>query len=192
VAAQASYRDGVAKREPPAYAALLRAVNLGAHGKLSMPALKTALTELGLQDVTTYIQSGNVVFRSDRPQEKLAEAITRCIAGELGLATTVILRTASELRRIAGRNPFVDEEQQRSRLHVLFLESKPARGADKRLDPDRSPPDRYRVDGPEIYLHYPNGMGRSKLSAAYFERQLGVRATARNWNTVLKLVELTS
>lgn len=192
MAAQASYREGVATREPTAYAALLRAVNLGAHGKLSMPALKTALAGLGLEDVTTYIQSGNVVFRSDRPPARLAEAIVDCIAQEFGLATTVILRTASELVRITRRNPFLDGEQQPSRLHVLFLDSKPARGAEKRLDADRSPPDRFRVDGCEIYIHYPNGMGRSKLTGSYFERQLGVRGTARNWNTVLKLAELTS
>jgi uncharacterized protein (DUF1697 family) len=104
----------------------------------------------------------------------------------------VILRTAKELARVAGRNPFLDHEPQPSRLHVIFLDAEPARGAQSKLDPDRSPPDRFRVDGREVFVHYPNGMGRSKLTAAYVERQLGVRGTARNWNTVLKLVELTS
>ncbi len=181
----------MAKRRT-AYAALLRAVNLGSHGKLSMPALETALGELGLEDVATYIQSGNVVFRSDRPEKTLADEITRCIAETFGLETTVILRSAGELRRVAARNPFVGDEEQPSRLHVLFLDAEPAAAAVAKLDPDRSPPDRFGVDRREVYLHYPSGMGRSKLSPGYLERVLGVRGTARNWNTVLKLVELTA
>jgi uncharacterized protein (DUF1697 family) len=175
-----------------AYAALLRAVNLGSHGKLSMPALRTALVDLGLEDVATYIQSGNVVFRSSRPAAKLQQAIARCIADRFGLETTVIVRTAKELGRITARNPFLADEKGLSRMHVVFLDAAPAKGAAGKLDPERSAPDRFRVDGREVFVHYPNGMGRSKLSPGYIERQLGVRGTARNWNTVLKLVELTS
>jgi len=176
----------------PTYAALIRGINVGGRAKLSMPVLKAGLAELGYEDVVTYVQSGNAVFRASGGKRQVAAAIERRILEDAGLTVTVMLRTHAELTRIAKRNPFLADAHEPKHLHVLFLDATPEKGAVARLDPDRSPPDRFHVDGQEIYLHHPNGIGRSKLSGDYFEKTLGVRGTARNWNTVTKLVELTS
>ena len=176
----------------PTYAALIRGVNVGGRAKLPMAALKAGLTELGFEDVVTYIQSGTAVFRAASRPATVAAAVERRILEDAGLAVTVMVRTHTELSRVAGRNPFLADDREPRQLHVLFLDAVPTRTAVTHLDPERSPPDRFHVDGQHVYLHHPGGVGRSRLSADYFERTLGVRATARNWNTVLKLVELTA
>ena len=176
----------------PTYAALIRGVNVGGRAKLPMPKLKAGLEALGYEDVVTYIQSGNAVFRCTDGKAKVAAATAQRILADAGLEVTVVVRTHPELSRIVERNPFVGDEREPRNLHVLFLDGTPAKRTIGALDPDRSPPDRFHVDGLQIYLHHPNGLGRSKLTADYFEKTLGVHGTARNWNTVLKLVELTA
>jgi uncharacterized protein (DUF1697 family) len=174
------------------FAALLRAVNVGGRNKVSMPELKSLLASLGLEDVVTYVQSGNVVFRSPTgDREEIAARIERQIAEAFGVRSTVLLRTPAELSAIADGNPFLKRESELSKLHIVFLGDRPAADAVARLDPERSPPDQFSVQGREIYLHLPNGAGRSKLTLDYFERRLGVDATARNWKTLLKLLALT-
>ena len=176
-----------------AYAALLRGVNLAGRNRISMPDLAKALTSLDLEDASTYIQSGNVVFRSRSAKEaELRTAIEKQIADAFGLSVAVLLRTDKELAQIAKRNPFLADEANLKLLHVAFLDSAPTKKAIAELDPDRSPPDRFAVRGREIFLHFAKGSGRTKLGIDYFERKLGVAATARNWNTVLKLAELTA
>ena len=177
---------------PKTYAALLRGVNLGSRNRVSMPELRSALEALGLEDVVSYIQSGNVVFRSRTGgAEKLAAAIEETIAERFGIDVAVMLRTSAELARIAAGNPFLRTGADPARLHVIFLGGKPAAKAAAQLDPERSPPDEFRLEGREVYLHTPNGFGRSKLTVDYFERRLGVAGTARNWRTLGKLIELT-
>jgi uncharacterized protein (DUF1697 family) len=171
------------------YAALLRGINLGSRNKVAMPDLRALFEDLGAEDVTTYVQSGNVVFRSDRGAAELGRAIEREITKRLGLDVTVLLRTRAELAKVRDGNPFAGAEPKA--LHLTFLAKKPQTARVRGLDPKRSPPDEFRVVGREVYLHCPNGYGRSKLSNAYFEKQLGVAATTRNWNTVTKLAELT-
>jgi uncharacterized protein (DUF1697 family) len=176
----------------PTFAALIRAINLGAKNKVAMPALKASLGELGYEDVTTYVQSGNVVFRTPgaAKAEHVASSVERRIAMDFGIDAAVLVRTAAELRKIAAANPFLKDERDPVKLHVVFLDGKPPAKARAELDPERSPPDRFHVHGREIYLHLPNGSARSKMTIDYFERHLGVRATGRNWKTVEKLVEL--
>jgi uncharacterized protein (DUF1697 family) len=172
------------------FAALLRGINVGGRNKVSMAALKPALSSIGLEDVVTYVQSGNVVFRSAGKADEVAAAIEKQIAKDFGLDVSVLLRTPAELRKIAKSNPFLKEEADLSKLHVVFLDRPPRPKAKGELDPERSPPDRFRLLGREIYLHLPNGSGRTKLTIDYFERRLGVRATARNWRTLQKVLEL--
>jgi uncharacterized protein (DUF1697 family) len=93
---------------------------------------------------------------------------------------------------VLGGNPFVKGKKDPTKLHVTFLAENPARAKVSKLDPERAEPDEFRVVGRQVYLHCPNGYGRSKLTNAYFEKQLGVPATTRNWRTVTKLGELTS
>ena len=167
--------------------ALLRGVNVGGKNKVPMAELKQELTDLGLEDVVTYIQSGNVVFRTS-DKATAAAKIEKRIKAKYGLRVAVILRTRPELERIAKANPF--RRADTSKVHVLFLADRPKASATKQLDPDRSPPDEFAVKGREVYLHLPNGAGRSKLTIGYLEKQLGVAGTQRNWNTLLKLIEL--
>jgi uncharacterized protein (DUF1697 family) len=165
--------------------ALLRGVNLGAKARVPMAELRQELTALGFEDVVTYIQSGNVVFRTAQ-KARAAAKIEKRIASKFGLKIAVMLRTLPELRRIAKGNPFSKADT--SKLHVVFLAGKPKKGA--KLDPDRSPGDEFAVKGSEVYLRLPDGAGRTKLSNDYIERALGVQGTQRNWNTLLKLIEL--
>jgi uncharacterized protein (DUF1697 family) len=171
----------------PTYVALLRAINLGARNKVSMADLRRLVEATGAEDVTTYVQSGNVVLRSSvRSASTLERALEKQIREDLGLDVRVLVRTAAELAGIAAGNPFGDP----AKAYVTFLAEKPDAQRVRDLDPERSPPDEFRVVGREIYLHCPNGYGPSKLSNAYFEKQLGVAATTRNWRTVTKLAEL--
>lgn len=172
------------------YLALLRGINLGARNKISMPELRRLFEDLGHQDVVTYVQSGNIVFQSRSPGAKIAPTIESAISDIFGLSVPVVLRTLSDVKRIAVRNPFITDDAVFTSLHVMFLAEKPARGVIDSLDHDRSPPDEFEVRGREIYVRYPNGAGRSKLTIDYFERKLGTTATARNWNTVTKVLKL--
>lgn len=173
--------------------ALLRGVNVGGHAKLPMAELRSALSTLGFEGVHTYLQSGNVVLDPGQLRHKeLPKVLETAIADEFGLEVRVIVRAREELAAVAAGHPFRNQESDHSRLHVMFLEQKPVVGKVAGLDPDRSPPDRFEVKGREIYLSYPNGQGRSKLTLDYFERQLGMAGTARNWNTVTKLLEMMS
>ena len=156
-----------------------------------MPELRSLFAALGHEDVVTYIQSGNVVFRNaSRSAKELAGAIEREIAATFGISVTVLLRTPAELEAIAQSNPFLEGKADVSKLHVVFLAGRPDAEAVTKLDPERSPPDEFRVHGREIYLHLPNGAGRSKLTIDYFERRLGVAGSARNWKTLVRLLAL--
>jgi uncharacterized protein (DUF1697 family) len=170
------------------YAAFLRGINLGARNKIAMADLRELFAALGCEDVSTHVQSGNVVVRSPvRSAAKLEGAVEERIRRDLGLEIRVLVRTSVELAAVAEGNPFDP-----ATAHVTFLAEKPDRARVDALDPGHSPPDEFRVVGREIYLHCPNGYGRSKLSNAYFEKQLGVRATTRNWKTVTTLADLSS
>jgi uncharacterized protein (DUF1697 family) len=172
------------------YVALLRGINLGARNKVSMADLRALFADLGAEDVATYVQSGNVVFRSAESPGKLTDALEKRIRRDLGLDVTVLVRTQRQFAKLVAASPFADGVSDPTKLHVTFLADKPDPARARELDPTLSEPDEFRVVGQEVYLHCPNGYGRSKLSNAYFEKQLDVRATTRNWRTVTKLAEL--
>ena len=172
------------------YVALLRGINLGAHKKVSMQDLRALFADLGAEEVATYVQSGNVVFRSADSPGELTEAIEKRIRRDLGHDVTVLVRTQRQLTKLVAANPFADRTSEPTKLHVTFLADKPDSARVRKLDPTAAEPDEFSVIGQEVYLHTPNGYGRSKLSNAYFEKQLDVRATTRNWRTVTKLAEL--
>jgi len=173
------------------YVALLRAVNLGARNKVSMKDLRALCEGLGLEDVTTYVQSGNVVFTSPAGSEtEITAQIERELDRRLGLAVTVLVRSGEQLAEIVAANPFSDSGSPPTSLHVTFLTSEPAADGVTELATENFEPDEFEVVGREVYLHCPEGYGRSKLSNAYFERKLGVAGTTRNWRTVTTLAEL--
>jgi uncharacterized protein (DUF1697 family) len=176
------------------FVALLRGINVGGKSLVPMAELRAMFSSLGLEDVETFIQSGNVVFGSVTSDAgELAARIERALAEAFDTASApaAFLRTPAELESIAGRNPYLSTGVEPSKLHVVFLDRAPTASASAKLDPERSPPDELTLDGRELYLHLPNGAGRTKLTLDYLERVLGVRGTQRNWNTVLKLLELS-
>ena len=173
------------------YVALLRGINVGGRNRLPMRDLAAIFSDAGCADVTTYIQSGNVVFRtSDELAILIPSLIADSITERFDLRVPVVTRSAAELDTIVSGNPFLDIESDFTKLHVAFLADCPGSAESDSLDPDRSPPDSFQMRGREIYLHLPNGAARTKLTNAYFDSRLGTTSTARNWKTVLKLNEL--
>ena len=142
-----------------------------------------------MHECATYIQSGNVIFRSTGGAPRIADVNAATIEKRFGFRIPVILRTAEQLRKTIQDNPFLAAGGMRSRSTSTSwpLLRTPR---DAGLDPKRSAPDAFHVRGHEIYLHLPNGMGRSKLTNAYFDSKLSTICTARNWATVLKLSEM--
>ena len=172
------------------YAALLRGINVGGNNTLPMDEVRTLCHDLGHLDVITYLQSGNVVFASGGDPKEIVAGMEGSITERSGLKVAVLLRTHRELVTVAAGSPFDPDDPKK--LHVLFLNDCPKAASLASLDPDRSPGDEYYAAGRDLYLHFPSGSGRTKLTLDYFERRLGVTGTARNWNTLLKLVELTA
>lgn len=171
--------------------ALLRAVNVSGKNKLPMKDLASIFAEHGARDVRTYIQSGNVVFRAPRrAAERMRELVPLAIEARFGHRPPLVLRTSRELEDALGANPFLAEGCAEATLHVAFLDVAPTADALRAIDPNRSPGDRFALRGRDLYLHLPNGVGRSKLTNAYLERTLGATSTIRNWKTVQALAAL--
>ena len=170
--------------------AFLRAVNLGPSRRLEMKALRDALTEAGHAQVRTYLQSGNVVLASELAPGKLGREIEGQIAEKLGLEVQVIVRTRGELAGVVERNPLRDVATNPSRYQVNFLSAAPTADAVRELEAAEVAPEQLVVSGREIYVWHPNGVQRSRVLRLLTERRLGVIATARNWNTVVKLLAL--
>jgi uncharacterized protein (DUF1697 family) len=168
------------------HVALLRGINVGGKNMLAMSALAKRFADAGCEDVVTYINSGNVVFRATAAlAKKLPAVITAAIAKHHELQIPIVMRTAAELAGIVAANPYAKAPL--AELYVGFLATAPDAAAIARLDPKRSPPDEFRVIGGEIYLRYRNGAGTTKLTNAYFDSKLATVSTVRNWNTVLAL-----
>ena len=174
--------------------ALLRGVNLAGKKMVAMAELRAWLGELGFQDVQTLLQSGNVVFRGGRRSGASLEAYLEAEAEKaLDLATSFMVRTAEEWAGVIARNPFPDVAKKTpAQLLVSVLKGAPDAAAIARLAAAVPGRERATVVGRELYLVYPDGVGASKLTAAIMDRALGVRGTARNWNTVLKLGAVVS
>jgi uncharacterized protein (DUF1697 family) len=173
------------------YLALLRAINVAGANKIKMDDLRRLFTGLGHTEVQTYLQSGNVVFGgAGEDPARLATGIEKAIVGELGLTVTVLLRTRADLKKVLSANPYLDREDELARLPVTFLADlpEPARVAGMRVPDGETAV--FTVVGREVYLHCPDGYGRTKLNNAFIERKLGVAATTRNWRSVTALHDL--
>jgi uncharacterized protein (DUF1697 family) len=176
----------------PIHIALLRGVNVGGN-LLKMERLRELCSELDFHNVRTYVQSGNVVFESAGSPGQCLQQLKAKLAGVTRLPVAVVLRTASDLRRILDGNPFLKKRSiDPSKLHVTFLGSAASKTASQTLGAIDAGEDEFRIAGKEIYLHCPNGYGITKLSNTRIERLLSVTATTRNWTTVNKLYEMAS
>jgi uncharacterized protein (DUF1697 family) len=167
---------------------LLRGINLGARNRIAMPELRDALTAAGFEDVRTYLQSGNVVLASGA--SNVSGKVHTVIQEEFGLDIAVVTRTRAELAKIVERNPLADVAKDPKRYQVSFLDAKPSRDVVRRIEETADTKERVVVDGREIYAWHPDTIARSKLWALLAGQSLGVTATARNWRTVQKLLEL--
>jgi uncharacterized protein (DUF1697 family) len=171
----------------PTYVGLLKGVNVGGKNNMPMAGLRALFESLGFGEVKTFIQSGNVVFRSAQPPR--STEIEAAIMDGFGIATTVVLRTPKELVKVIKNNPFAQLEG--SYLHVGFMAARPKDIDVSNLDREYFSPERFEIVAGEIFLYLPNGMARSKLPR-YLDRQLKVQITVRNWNTINRLVALTA
>ena len=155
-----------------------------------MPELREALEEAGFGDVRTYVQSGNIVLSSKLKPENTARKIERVIADRFGLDIAVVVRTKAELARVVKKNPLAKVADDPKRYQVSFLDRKLDRATVGKLEQAVAGKERLVVDGRELYAWHDAGVARSKLWAALAGRGVGVTATARNWTTVEKLLQL--
>ena len=171
---------------------MLRGINLAGHRKIQMGELKLLYESLGLRSVQTYINSGNVIFKTGGGDlARLGKKIEDAIEGRFGFRSDVILRTPAEMREAISRNPFASRPGlEPSRLAVSFLAGEPSAEAVEKVLAIKAEPEELRIHGRELYLYFPNGMARPKLSMAQVERTLKTPGTSRNWNTVRKLLEM--
>ena len=169
---------------------LLRGVNLAGRNKVAMPQLREALEESGFEDVSTYVQSGNVVLSSKAGPKRVGTDVERLIADRFGLDIKVVVRTRAELAAVVERNPLGKVATNPKLYQVTFLEKSPAADLVRKLEATAAGKEQVLHVGRELYAWHPDGSGRSKLAALMSGKGLGVTATARNWTTVTKLLAL--
>ncbi len=166
---------------------MLRGINVGGHAKVSMAHLRATFLDMGYGDVQTYIQSGNVVFAASGSAAKLQAAIEQGLEDRFALKIKVVLRTSAQLDAVIKDNPLAGGGRDPAKLHVTFLASKPAASRKSGLDSRGFLPDEFSVRGREVYVHCPDGYGRTKLNNSFFERAFGATATTRTLRTVTTL-----
>ena len=176
----------------PRLAVLLRGVNLVTRNRISMPELRLALDEAGFEDVRTYLQSGNVVVRTDLAPRSLARLVSQLLVERFGLEVGVLVRTREELAEVVARNPLGPTATDPKRYQVTFLDGEPDPGALRELETSALGEERLVRVGRELYSWHPAGIGPSKLARLLSGKKLGVTATTRNWTTVTALLGLAT
>jgi uncharacterized protein (DUF1697 family) len=173
------------------YISMLRGINVSGQKQVRMAELKSLYEALGLGNVRTYVQSGNVIFESEEQEAaKLETSIEAQIEKTFGFSVPVLIRSAEDFRRIIESHPFKNEDP--ARILVTFLYERPEQSKLNDLSRYEDKVDRFAIGEQEIFLFCPGGYGRSKLSNTFFEKKLGVAATTRNWKTVNTLYEMAS
>lgn len=171
------------------YIALLRGVNVSGRKKIKMADLISHLAELNLQSVKTYIQSGNILFKSEESNQSILEQqIKDKIEEKYGFDVPVMVKLATDFQRVIENNPFAkDEANDIKCMHITFLGDLPTQEKTEHLACYNYPSEEYVLENKDIYLYAPNGYGRAKMTNNFFEKKLKVHATTRNWKTVNKL-----
>jgi uncharacterized protein (DUF1697 family) len=169
---------------------LLRGINIGASNRVSMPELRKRLESEGFANVATYLQSGNVALSSDLSPERLAASCRALVHELVGREIAVVTRTRDELAKVVDRNPLRDVATDPKRYQVSFLSEQLPAADVRALEDVAADGERLVASGRELYAWHPAGVARSKLWARLAGADLGVTATARNWTTVTKLLEL--
>jgi uncharacterized protein (DUF1697 family) len=166
------------------FIAFLRAVNLAGHNAVKMRDVSSLFSNLGFTDVKTYIQSGNIIFRTDDDND-LTALIENEIQKVTGFSIDVMIRTPGRLHEIIARNPFSDPaEFDPARVAVIFLKDEAGEAIKAKMSEYDFSPDEFIISEKEVFIFCPGGFGKSKLTTGFFEKKLGIKCTARNWNTV--------
>lgn len=175
------------------FVALLRGINVGGNKQVKMAALKALCEAAGYADVRTLLQSGNVVLSAkDGKPAAVAATLARAIEAHFGFSVDVVVRTPVEMAAIVEGNPFADAAaNDPSHLVVMFLDRDPGEEAVARVAAGHAGPETIAAGDRAVYIHYPDGIGRSKLTNVELEKRLGAVGTGRNWNTVTKLLAMT-
>jgi uncharacterized protein (DUF1697 family) len=175
------------------FISILRGINVSGQKKILMTDLKTLYENLKFKEIKTYIQSGNVIFKSNEKLSdiSLAKKIEDEIFKKYAFRVPVIIRSIDEMQNILSKNPFLKEKNTDvKKLHVTFLSESPDKKNVESIENIDFSPDQFFIRGKEIFLSVPNSYGETKISNNFFEKKLKVKATTRNWNTVNKLVEM--
>ena len=173
------------------YIALLRGINVGGKNKIAMADFRALLTGLGYTDAITLLNSGNAVFTGPkRDALAMAGQIDAAITEQLGLSVSTVIRTAAQMRTVVEADPFAGVATDPARYVVLFLSGAPQAAAVAAIDPGEYAPEEFRLVNHEFYVWCPAGLREAKLTIALSHKRFGVIATARNWNTVTKLLAL--
>jgi uncharacterized protein (DUF1697 family) len=176
----------------PVLISMLRAVNLVSHNRIKMDDLRALYESLKLEDPHTYIQSGNVIFRTrEENSAQLAKKIQAAIEQRFGFRTEVILRTTKEMRSAIAASPFAKRRGlEPGKILVTFLTTEPGPEGHAKLASLKKHPEELHLKGRELYIYFPNGMGKTKLPWSAVEKLLQVTGTARNWNSVTKMLQM--
>src|SRR5208337_4185366 len=172
------------------FIAILRGINVSGHFMIRMHDLKTKLEVLGFQNITTYIQSGNIIFNYEiTDQNELSGLIGNNILQNFGFNVPVIVRNVTEIKAVIENNPFVNDRKENiDRLHVTFFSRSPDPEMSRKISVLNFNPDEFIVNQDHAYVFCPNGYGNTKINNQFFENKLNVTATTRNWKTVNQLV----
>jgi uncharacterized protein (DUF1697 family) len=175
------------------YIGLLRGINVSGQRMIAMKDLKALLIKAGYEGVMTYIQSGNIVFKSSETSKKtLTKDIGEVIEKHYGFAVPILILTEEEVEKIIQKNPYNDGKKDASKLHVTFLDSMPEKKLLETTRDEKFQSDEFHIDNTIIYLYCPDGYGMTKFSTMFFERKLAVTATTRNWKTLIELEKLAT
>ena len=176
----------------PIYISMLRGINVGGHKRIKMDQLRKSFEALGFEQVKTYIQSGNVVFKAGKSSPAaLSKKIEERILKDFGFPVSVMSRTADEMGEMITENPFLKQREiDPAKLHVMFLSEPPAPAALKKLAEVTVAPDQWHCSAREIYFYLPNGVSKSVLWNSPVDRILAVVTTTRNWRTVNSLQQM--
>ncbi len=174
------------------YISILRGINVSGQKMIKMDVLKQLYTDLGFKSVSTYIQSGNVIFQYKKTKEQdLAQKIIKEIKKQLGFDVPVLVKEHSEVKDIIKKNPFIkDQSKDPAFLHVKFLADTPLAADVTKIVATTYLPDEFKIIDTAVYLYCPNGYGNTKLTNTFLEKKLNVSATTRNWKTTNELVNM--
>lgn len=176
----------------PVLISMLRGVNLGPHNRIKMDALRAVYASLKFEDPRTYVQSGNVIFKTkEKNGARLAKKIETAIQKAFGCNPDVILRTTDEMRKAVAGSPFADRPSlEPGKILVTFLAAEPPSEAQAALGSLKAHPEELHLKGRELYIYFPNGAGKTKLPWSSVKRLLKVTGTARNWNSVTNMLKM--